>query len=361
MVVGIVVTALGTALVGFVNTVPQLYLVYALMAVAYGMGASVAVSSMLAKWFIDQRARAMSVSSTGVSLGGATLVPLGTALVERGGLALAAPVLGALVVLIALPTLLMVVSTDPAHMGLRPDGRSAEGPTRTSRLSMASQYRVWTRPEASRTLSFWAMLVGFAMALATQSAVLIHQLSYLAEDGKLGSRSAAALAVTTTTIGSIVARLAVGMFADGWDKRKLTVLLFVVQGVAVFGYTWADHPFSIYLVALTFGFTIGNIYMMQSLLVGEIFGLRSFGTVMGVIVLAGQVGSGIGLVFMGWYHDQTGGYASPFHVLGAVNIAAAAVVWFARPVTELLAEDPADAPASAPPGTSAPDVAPLPR
>ena len=58
------------------------------------------------------------------------------------------------------------------------------------------------------------MLVGFTMALATQTAVLIHQLSYLSEDGKLGSRSAAALAVTTTTIGSIVARLLVGMFAD---------------------------------------------------------------------------------------------------------------------------------------------------
>ena len=87
-------------------------------------------------------------------------------------------------------------------------------------------------------------------------------------------------------------------------------------------------------MALTFGFTIGNIYMMQSLLVGEIFGLRSFATVMGVVVLAGQVGSGAGLVFMGWYHDVTGGYAAPFHVLGAVNLAAAVVISFARPLRE---------------------------
>jgi sugar phosphate permease len=331
MAVGIVVTALGTTLVGFVETIPQLYLVYALIAVAYGMGASVAVSSMLARWFIDQRAKAMAVASTGVSLGGATLVPLGTALVDRGGLELATPVLGALVVLIALPTLLGLVVVDPARVGLQPDGRSGDRPPGEARLSAASQYRTWTRPEAGRTLSFWAVLVGFTMALATQTAVLIHQLSYLSEDGKLGSRSAAALAVTTTTIGSITARLLVGMFADSWDKRKLAVLLFVVQGLAVLAYTWADQPVSIYLVALTFGFTIGNVYMMQSLLVGEIFGLRSFATVMGVIVLAGQVGSGAGLVFMGWYHDVTGGYAAPFHVLGVVNLAAAVVISFARP------------------------------
>ena len=120
----------GAALVGSVNEIWQLYLVYALMAVAFGMGASVSVSSMLAKWFVEQRAKAISVSSTGVSLGGATLVPLGSWLVDRGGLELAAPVLGALVVLIALPTLLLVVSTEPGAMGLHPDGRDPARPGR---------------------------------------------------------------------------------------------------------------------------------------------------------------------------------------------------------------------------------------
>ena len=162
------------------------------------------------------------------------------------------------------------------------------------------------------------------MALATQTAVLIHQLSFLAQDDKLGSGGAAALAVTTTTIGSIVARLIVGMFADAWDKRRLTMLLFVVQGLAVFAYTFVGDPVTIYAVALTFGFTIGNVYMMQSLLVGEIFGMVSFATIMGVVTLSGQGGSAVGLVFMGWLHDRSGGYDAPFIVLAAVNLAAAA-------------------------------------
>jgi MFS family permease len=352
MAAGIVLTGAGATLVGFVHSVWQLYAVYALMAVAYGMGASVAVSSMLSKWFIHHRAKAMAVSSTGVSLGGATLVPLGTAMVGQGGLQLAAPVLGALVVAVALPTLLLVVATEPAVMGLSPDGhrraatdhategadhrgsgraaRNRRRPPRAPRLSADTQYRVWTRPEAARTRAFWAVLVGFAMALATQTAVLIHQLSFLQDDDKLGSRGAAALAVTTTTIGSIVARLVVGMFADGWDKRRLAVLLFVMQGLAVFAYTQAHSTSSIYAVALVFGFTIGNVYMMQSLLVAELFGMMSFGAVMGVISLAGQMGSGAGLVFMGWLHDRSGGYSAPFHALAAVNLAGAVVVAFAR-------------------------------
>jgi MFS family permease len=339
MATGIVLTGVGATLVGFVGTVWQLYAVYVLMAIAYGMGASVAVSSMLSKWFIHQRAKAMAVSSTGVSLGGATLVPLGTAMIGQGGLQLAAPVLGALVVVVALPTLLLVVATEPGVMGLRPDGDDAieghtgsarRGRARPARLSVDAQYRTWTRSEAARTGAFWSVLIGFAMALATQTAVLIHQLSFLQDDDKLGTRGAAALAVTTTTIGSIVARLVVGMFADGWDKRRLAVLLFVMQALAVFAYTQVHGSFAIYAVALTFGFTIGNVYMMQSLLVAELFGMMSFGAVMGVISLAGQMGSGAGLVFMGWLHDRSGGYSAPFQALAALNLLGAVVVAYAR-------------------------------
>jgi predicted MFS family arabinose efflux permease len=124
------------------------------------------------------------------------------------------------------------------------------------------------------------------------------------------------------------------MFADNWDKRRLAVFLFILQGSAVFAYTEVGGKVSIYAVALIFGFTIGNVYMMQSLLVAEIFGLVSFGTVYGVVALAGQIGSGIGLVFMGWLHDRSGSYSAPFHTLAVVNVLGALVIAFARPVRE---------------------------
>lgn len=340
MAAGIVLTGVGASAIGFVNSVWQLYLAYIVMACAFGMGASVSVSSMLSKWFITNRAKAMSISSTGVSLGGATLVPLGTALVQRGGLELAAPVLGAMVIAVALPTLFLVISPEPAAMGLRADGAapdpkppergSARAGTTTRSGVVDDQFRTWTRPQAARTVAFWAIIVAFALALATQTSVLIHQLSFLQQADKLGSRGAAALAVTTTTIGSIIARLIVGMFADGFDKRRMAVGFFVTQALAVFLYVHVTGTVAIYGVALVFGFTIGNIYMMQSLLVGDLFGMMSFGTVFGVVSLAGQVGSGIGLVFMGWLHDRTGSYVEPFTILAAVNLVAAGVLTFAR-------------------------------
>lgn len=336
MAIGAILTGVSAAAVGFVHEVWQLYAVYSLMALAYGVGAAVAVGSITAKWFIHHRAKAVSLSSTGVSLGGATLVPLGTWMIGEGGLRLGAPVLGALVIVVALPVLWFAVVADPAEMGLQPDGPGgpdAVRPEHRSRVQLDTQYRVWTRREARSTASFWAIMIGFALALATQTAVLIHQLSFLQDDDKLGTRSSAALAVTVTTIGSIIARLVVGQFvADKADKRLMTVVLFVGQATAVLLYTMVGSAVGIYAVALLFGFTIGNVYMMMSLLTAEIFGILSFGSVYGVVSLAGQIGSGIGLVFIGWAHDATDGYDVPFVVLAVVNLVAAVIITFARPV-----------------------------
>ena len=339
MAIGAVLTGISAAAVGFVDTVWQLYLVYTVMALAYGMGAAVAVGSIMSKWFIHHRAKAISLSSTGVSLGGATLVPLGAWLIGEGGLRLGAPVLGALVIVVAVPVLWLVVAAEPQEMGLQADGFGGPDgvrPEHRSRVQLDTQYRTWTREQARRTTSFWAILIGFGMALATQTAVLIHQLSFLQEPDKLGSRSAAALAVTVTTIGSIVARLVVGqLIADKADKRVMTAVLFVGQASAVLLYTMVSGTLAIYAVALLFGFTIGNVYMMMSLLTAEIFGIPSFGTVFGVVSLAGQLGSGLGLVFIGWAHDAADSYTVPFVALAALNLVAAMVITFARPVPSL--------------------------
>ena len=54
--------------------------------------------------------------------------------------------------------------------------------------------------------------------------------------------------------------------------------------------------------------------------------------------LAGQLGSGVGLVFIGWAHDVTDSYTVPFVVLAAVNLVAAMVITFARPVPPIVVE-----------------------
>lgn len=335
MLTGAVLTGGAAVALGHISEPWQLFACYFVMALAFGIGAGVAVSSLLTKWFIENRAKALSISSTGVSLGGAILVPVGSGLIGRGGLELAAPVLGVAVIVIAVPILLAVVSATPQSLGLHPDGRTAEESQLRATTTSAGQYQHWTRREAARTVPFWALVIGFALSLAAQTGVLIHQLAYLQADHRLGSRSAAAFAVTVTTIGSIVARLIVGSFADRAPKVPLTVAFVTLQGICIGVYSVAHATALLYVAALVFGTTVGNVYMLQSLVTGERFGLVSFGSIYGVVSLSGSVGSGIGLLFMGWAVDHFDGYDVPFRVLAVVNLVAAACVALAsRPLPD---------------------------
>lgn len=329
-VVGVLLLAAAIASVGHVREPWQLYVAYSVLAVGFGMSSSIAVNAILARWFVTRRARAMSISSTGISVGGVLLVPIGTWLVESSGLARAGATMAVVTLVLSLPVVLWVLVFTPEEMGLEPDGgapplASARRPT----LDLAAQQRTWTRRQAMATLAFWAILVSFSLTLMAQTGFVIHQISFLTD--RFDSSGAAAAALSTTAFGSIVARLVVGTFADGLDKRLLTAALFTIQGAAVALVVLVEHTAVTYLLVLVVGFTIGNVYMMQSLLVGDCFGMVSFGSILGLVGVASQTMSGIGPFVVGWLEDASGGYQTPFLVAAGTTIVAALVVLLARP------------------------------
>lgn len=351
MLVGSIINGLSAAAIGLVNELWQLYLVYFVFAIAFGMSSNIAVNAILTRWFVRRRALAMSISFTGVSLGGVILAPVASRLIDAGGLELATPILGALVIIVSLPVVLGVIVFDPRQMGLLPDGDTAETPPpQAYRAVLDAQLRPWTRAQAIRTPSFWAILLAFLLVLVAQTGYVVHQVTFL--EDRLGSRSEAALTISVTAFGSIVARLAVGIFADNVDRRRLAIVLFIVQATAIMLIAHTENVPATWALTLVFGFTIGNVYMMQSLLVGEIFGMVSFGTVFGLISLAGQVGSGLGPIGVGILHDATDGYTVPFTITALLTYAAAIAVFFARPVQASLPQPapPASTPARSPSG-----------
>jgi MFS family permease len=202
MLAGSVLIGCSVSLIGYVHAIWQLYLVYTVLAVAFGLATSVSVNAVMTRWFVARRAKAMSISSTGISVGGMILAPLGSKLIDVGGLQLATPVMGALVVAVALPVILFVIVPDPAHVGLLPDGLAPATSTTMLRASLADevQLRPWTRSQAVHTQAFWMLLLGFGVVLTAQTGFVIHQISFL--ETRVGSRSTAALALSVTAMGA---------------------------------------------------------------------------------------------------------------------------------------------------------------
>ena len=216
-------------------------------------------------------------------------------------------------------------------MGLPQDGlrRSRAVATNVAR-SAANQTRRWTIRQAVGTTPFWAILISFVIVLLAQTGFILHQVAFLEE--RLGSLSAAGATISTTAVGSIIARLIVGrFFADRVDLRLLTVIMFLVQGTAALLVIHIDSALSTFIGILIFGFTIGNVYMLQSLLTSDVFGYVSFGAVYGLIAMATQIASGLGPWMIGALEDLTGSYDVPLTLVAILTYAALIPIYFAKP------------------------------
>ena len=188
--------------------------------------------------------------------------------------------------------------------------------------------RTWTRREAVKTVAFWSIALTFMLALAGQIAYLVHQVSFL---GKFLGPQGAANAVAITASASIVGRLALGTFVDRCDKRHVTMVCVLIQGLAVLTLAFYNHVALLYLCTFAFGLTMGSLIMMQSLIIGECFGIPSFGTVSGAIGLCCMPGAAFGPMIAGAIFDATQSYQGSFVLFAAASFVAMGVVYFAKP------------------------------
>jgi MFS family permease len=330
LIFGSIAIGSGFFFLSFVDAVWQLYAIYLLMAIGFSCTSLVPVNTLITNWFIRKRGFAMSLTNTGLSLGGIVLVPFAIYLISNWGLKITLPILGAIFWVIIIPTAIFLIKQRPSDLNQFPDGRPPEtlSPDEsTSPLNQSAQMRVWTRRQALRTVTFWAIVVAFLLALSGQIAFLVHQVSFLSQ--YLGV-TGAATAVSVTAAASIVGRLFLGTFVDRCDKRYVIMVCFLIQGIAVITLAYYNHFAILYLGTFAFGLTMGSIIMSQSLIIGECFGLVSFATVSGVAGLFTLSGAAFGPAIAGFIYDATQSYQMAFTIFAVLSIVAMFVILFAK-------------------------------
>jgi MFS family permease len=320
IVVSAIVTAITLSAIALITATWQLYIFYIVLGFCYGGCGLVTASTIVARWFETKRPQALSVASTGLSLGGIVITPLSAYFIKEAGLNVAGPWLGAAFALGVVPITLLVVRAHPRDLGLLPYGTPPlHGNDENTHLAGIKFSEAW------RTHYFAAITLCYLFSLGAQVGAIAHLFRLI--NTRSDARTAAiALAILAAT--SLLGRLAAGQILSKIHARAFTVGAMVWQAASLAFLAFAQESQLLLVGAFLFGICIGTILMMQQLLLAEAFGSRDYGQIYSVSQLVTVIGVAGGPALLGLLFDASGGYRLPYLVTAASTALGAAILAF---------------------------------
>jgi len=303
-----------------VQTLPQFYAAFITMAIGASLAGFMTIMTTLVQWFERRRASAMSISQTGMSVGG-MLVPLVAWSLIAFGWRQTAFVSGIIVLVVMLP-LTSLMRSDPESYGLLPDGASPEAAAHASdaggdAASVGDGRVDFTLKQALHTRAFWFISFGHAMALLVVSAVMVHLILHLQE--KLDfSLSKASLVVTALTLVTAIGQLTGGYLGDRFEKRIIAALAMFGHSIGLLALAWGVSLAWVTIFIFAHGTAWGMRGPLMQAMRADYFGRRNFGTIMGfssMIIMWGMIS---GPLIAGVMADRFGNYQYGFTVLAAL-------------------------------------------
>lgn len=321
---GALFCALTLSLIGWVQTIFQLYLFHIVFGIGYTFAALIPCTTLVARWFNKNRSSALAVASTGLSLGGILLTPVSVKLITEYGLGGAGPWMGLLFILAIVPLTILLLRPSPQSIGLLPDGAQLPEDGVVPKLDGVPLNLVL------RSRFFIFSTASYVCAMMAQVGAISHQFNLASS--RTGDDELAAVTIAILGGASIAGRLSGGVLLAYVDSKKFILFLFLLQGLSLFLYSEVESIWGLYLTAGIFGITVGNILMMQPLIIAEAFGLVAYGRIYARSQLATTMGVASGPFSVGLAYELAGGYQPAFIILACASMLAFCLMVAAGPV-----------------------------
>ncbi|MSQ10476.1 MAG: MFS transporter [Dehalococcoidia bacterium] len=333
MVFGSLVAGLCFALMTFITEPWQFYVLYALGA-ALGLHelGSLVSGSVVSKWFVRKRGRALAISGLGLNTGAIVASSLVAFLIDTIGWRNAWLTLGILVVGVVVPPTLLFMRRTPEDMGLLPDGAlpipvmlaDSTGPP----LPLLRAEPRWRLQEALRVRTTWFLLMAINMYSLAAGALVNHQAAYF-QDAGFSLQEAGALVALLHAI-TIPAKLAWGFAAEHIPVRYCLLACYVTRLLGVLALPLGTGAGRVYASVLFSGLGQG-VGALMSLIWADYYGRAFIGTIRGVLGPFSLVASLAGPLFTAVVYDASGSYDGAFLVSGGVLVGAIALLYLAKP------------------------------
>jgi predicted MFS family arabinose efflux permease len=312
LLAGVVTMAAAAVLIGQVTEPWQLYAADALLAFGWAGTSLGVITNTIGLWFDHKRGMAISLALNGASFGGIIGVPLLVAAIGAFGFPTALMLAAIVMLVLMVPVILIFVGQPPGHRGAA-DGSAAAAAPSASRI----------RAQAFRDVAFLTVSIAFALVLFAQVGFIVHLIAFL--DPVIG-RERAAIAIALLTAMAVVGRVLFSTVIDRLNQRLASAISFASQAVALVIIIHSRNDIVLMAACALFGFSVGNLITLPSLIVQREFDPRSFGVLVSLITAINQVTYAFGPGVVGLLHDMSGSYALPFYGCIGLQLIAAALI-----------------------------------
>ena len=327
---GAVISFIALSSLAYVETVWQLFVAYSFFGVGFSASSLIPATTLVARWFHKKRAMALSIASTGLSLGGVVLTPLCVLLVESLSFEVAAPIMGVMYIVGVIPVAWIWLRASPESMGLEIEGGQLAKPGHSQSDEAASQAELHNSKathsasdgisfkEARGGRFFWGIAIGYIFLMMAQVGGIAHQYGLVRE---LLDEAETAMVVAILPVASIIGRLLGGWMVGQMSIRLFAISMMMLQSLSLILLSSGFSVFTLCLGLALFGTTVGNLLMLQPLLIAEAFGVREYARIFSVVNLMSSWGTAAGPAVLGFaYAASQNQYNLSYTIAAAAGV-----------------------------------------
>lgn len=264
----------------------------------FGQGlTSHTASTAMGRYFSINRGKAVTISSTGYSIGEAVFPALVVALIALVDWRLSWIIFAAMLLFAFLPLSWWLVRTEPEHETSGPETRPEEmaARDRTAR-------RDWTRAEVMRDPRFYILVPAMMAPAFILTGFFVHQ-GFLA-DSKNWSIELVAAGFSVFALVKLIASLLAGPFADRFGFRPLIALYMVPLAAAMLALAMIDASYGVFVYFTLAGISTGGAMAVGGLLWPELYGTKHLGAIRSLSVSLMVFATALAPVTFGWLIDE---------------------------------------------------------
>jgi len=305
---------MGVALIGLGfngGVLWMFYMFYIFNAIGYVCAGPLPCQVLISRWFDKNRGKAMGIAYLGIGVGG-TVAPLLATKIESGfGWNMSLAGMGILVILISMPMVFFI--KEPKKKEEKKEDKKTE-PAAVSIKSVLTNR------------NFYLLGIGSMCAIGVVGGIGQHLKLYL-HDLEF-SQDQAAQIMSLVLMMSLFGRVLMGWLADFFSRKHVMILIYLMVASAIPLLLLPDFPGRIYVFAIVYGIGLGGDYMIIPLMAGDLFGVKTLGRIMGIILVADGVAESSFPMMVGSMYDNTGNYTISFIVLICIALAGAIIISF---------------------------------